>query len=168
MEWATIVLEKRKGPDISVDLQTWENEKSVFVEEKEAVLEEEIEENNEEAELEEYKEAAFEKNRNTVLEENREIIFKLYTSQFLTTNERHVLLFNVGELFEVSMDDFDHACLDHTHTLGESEVLKRSNAVRKLVEEEAVKNYPPPTIISAIKDYATKKLDLGTSVKELK
>ncbi|CAG8736305.1 6662_t:CDS:2, partial [Gigaspora margarita] len=36
--------------------------------------------------------------------------------------------------------------LDHTHTLEESEVLKCSNAVRKLVEEEAVKNYSPPTI----------------------
>ena len=58
--------------------------------------------------------------------------------------------------------------LDHTHTLGESEVLKRSDAVRKLVEEEAAKNYPPPTIMSAIKDYATRKLDLGASVKELK
>jgi len=58
--------------------------------------------------------------------------------------------------------------LNHTHTLEESEVLKRSNAVRKLVEEEAVKNYPPPTIVSAIKDYATRKLNLGASVKELK
>ncbi|CAG8837350.1 8387_t:CDS:1, partial [Gigaspora margarita] len=68
---------------------------------------------------------------------------------------------------KVQIEQYNNS-LDHTHTLEESEVLKRSNAVRKLVEEEAVKNYSPPTIVSAIKDYATKKLDLGTSVKELK
>ncbi|CAG8857486.1 33096_t:CDS:1, partial [Gigaspora margarita] len=68
---------------------------------------------------------------------------------------------------KVQIEQYNNS-LDHTHTLEESEVLKRSNTVRKLVEEEAVKNYSPPTIVSTIKDYATKKLDLGASVKELK
>ncbi|CAG8850307.1 10304_t:CDS:2, partial [Gigaspora margarita] len=81
-----------------------------------------------------------------IFEENREeVTLKFYTSQSLTPNERYALLFNV-----------------------ENEVLKHSNAVRKLVEEEAVKNYPPPTIVSTIKDYATRKLDLGVSIKRLK
>ncbi|CAG8847827.1 39515_t:CDS:2, partial [Gigaspora margarita] len=58
--------------------------------------------------------------------------------------------------------------LNYIHTLEESEVLKRSNAVQKLVEEKAVKNYLLPTIVSIIKDYATRKLDLSMSIKELK
>ncbi|CAG8814317.1 39920_t:CDS:1 [Gigaspora margarita] len=57
---------------------------------------------------------------------------------------------------------------DHIHTLGKSKVLKRLDTVRKLVKEEAVKNYLPPTIMSAIKDYTIRKLDLGASIKELK
>ncbi|CAB4490569.1 unnamed protein product [Rhizophagus irregularis] len=38
---------------------------------------------------------------------------------------------------------------DHSHTLKESERLKRSQIVRDLVIQEAVKNYRPPEIVSA-------------------
>ncbi len=56
---------------------------------------------------------------------------------------------------------------NHTHSLIESDRIKRSQAVRDLVEKEAVKNYPPLAITSAIKEYAT-KLGLGASVQELR
>ncbi|GBC09883.1 hypothetical protein RclHR1_00920001 [Rhizophagus clarus] len=56
---------------------------------------------------------------------------------------------------------------EHTHSLLESDRLKRSQATRTLVEKEAVKNYSPPAITSAIKEYAS-KLGLGASVSELK
>src|ERR1043165_6694127 len=57
---------------------------------------------------------------------------------------------------------------DHSHSLEESEKLKRSNAVRDLIIQEASKNYRPPEILSAVKEYATDNLDLGESVKELR
>ena len=57
---------------------------------------------------------------------------------------------------------------DHSHSLEESEKLKRSKVVRDLVIQEASKNYRPPEIVSAIKKYATEKLDLGGSVKKLR
>ncbi|CAG8568990.1 1219_t:CDS:2, partial [Scutellospora calospora] len=57
---------------------------------------------------------------------------------------------------------------DHTHTIEGSEKLKRSQVVHSLMEEEAIKNYPPPAIVSAIKEYATNRLDLDASIKELK
>jgi hypothetical protein len=57
---------------------------------------------------------------------------------------------------------------DHSHTLEESEKLKRSQTVQNLVMQEAIKNYRPPEIVSAVKEYATEKLDLGESVKELR
>lgn len=57
---------------------------------------------------------------------------------------------------------------DHSHTIEESEMLKRSQIVRELVVQEAIKNYRPPEIVSAVKEYATEKLDLGESVKELR
>lgn len=56
---------------------------------------------------------------------------------------------------------------EHTHSLVESDRLKRSQTVRTLVEKKAVKNYSPPAITSAIKDY-TSKLGLDASVNELK
>ncbi|PKB92565.1 hypothetical protein RhiirA5_444217, partial [Rhizophagus irregularis] len=37
--------------------------------------------------------------------------------------------------------------------------------IRSLVEIEAAKNYPPPAITSAVKEYATLELDLGYLVK---
>lgn len=57
---------------------------------------------------------------------------------------------------------------NHAHSLLECDRVKRSQAIRTLVEKEAVKNYAPPAITSAIKEYATKELGLGASVKELK
>ncbi|RHZ83191.1 hypothetical protein Glove_99g141 [Diversispora epigaea] len=51
---------------------------------------------------------------------------------------------------------------DHTHTIEESEKLKRSQFVRNLVEQEAIKNYLPPAIVNAIKEYAIEKLDLSS------
>ncbi|RHZ83373.1 hypothetical protein Glove_95g75 [Diversispora epigaea] len=55
---------------------------------------------------------------------------------------------------------------NHTHTISESDKVKRSQAVRTLVETEATKNYSPPAITVAVKEYAT-KLGLGKSVSEL-
>lgn len=55
---------------------------------------------------------------------------------------------------------------NHTHSLIESDRVKRSQAIRTLVEKEAVKNYSPPAITSAVKEYAT-EIGLGASVREL-
>ena len=57
---------------------------------------------------------------------------------------------------------------DHTHSLLEIDRIKRPKVVRDLVENEAIKNYSPPAITSAIKEYATEKLGLGECVRELK
>ena len=57
---------------------------------------------------------------------------------------------------------------DHTHSLLEIDRIKRPQAIRTLVEKEAIKNYSPPAITSAIKEYATTELGLGVSVQELK
>jgi len=39
--------------------------------------------------------------------------------------------------------------------------MKRPKIIRSLVEIEVAKNYSPPAITSAVKEYATLKLDLG-------
>ncbi|RHZ59681.1 hypothetical protein Glove_362g17 [Diversispora epigaea] len=57
---------------------------------------------------------------------------------------------------------------DHTHNIEESDKLKRSQAVRVLVEKEAVKNYLVLAIVNAVKEFGTEKLNLDMSVKELK
>lgn len=57
---------------------------------------------------------------------------------------------------------------DHAHTLIESDRLKRSEAIRTIVKEEAIKNYPPVAIVKAVKEYANNELNLGESVKDLK
>ena len=57
---------------------------------------------------------------------------------------------------------------NHMHSLEESEKLKRSQIVRSLVEQEALKNYRPPAIVSAVKEYAIERLGLNESVKELR
>ncbi|CAB4379012.1 unnamed protein product [Rhizophagus irregularis] len=54
---------------------------------------------------------------------------------------------------------------DYTHLLDKSEKFKRSQVVRTLVEQEALKNYRPPAIVSAVKEFAT---GLNESVKELR
>ncbi|PKY57815.1 hypothetical protein RhiirA4_510990 [Rhizophagus irregularis] len=56
---------------------------------------------------------------------------------------------------------------NHTHTVLDSDRIKRSQAVQILVKNEAVKNYSPPAITVAVREYAT-ELGLGTSVSELK
>ena len=57
---------------------------------------------------------------------------------------------------------------DHTHDIGDNDKVKRSQAVRILVENEANKNYSPPDITAAVKEYATDKLGLGSSINNLK
>src|SRR6266516_6658528 len=57
---------------------------------------------------------------------------------------------------------------DHTHSLLEIDRIKRPQAIRALVEKEAAKNYSPPAITSAVKEYATTELGLGASAQELK
>ena len=61
-----------------------------------------------------------------------------------------------------------HDSPDHTHILEDSERLKRSQAIRTLVENEAIKNYSSPEIVRVVKEYVTEKLDLDSSVKELR
>ncbi|CAB4388177.1 unnamed protein product [Rhizophagus irregularis] len=56
----------------------------------------------------------------------------------------------------------------HAHLLLECDRIKRPQVIRTLVEKEAIKNYTPPAIASAVREYATKELGLGTSVSELK
>src|SRR2546421_8318119 len=57
---------------------------------------------------------------------------------------------------------------NHSHHLKESDRLKRSEAIRTLVKQEAIKSYPPVAIVDAVKDLASDKLSLGNSVQELK
>ncbi len=57
---------------------------------------------------------------------------------------------------------------NHTHSLSEVDRIKQPKVIRDLVEIEAAKNYSPPAITSAIKEYATLKLGLGECVRELK
>ena len=57
---------------------------------------------------------------------------------------------------------------NHAHSLLEIDQIKHSQAIQNLVENEAVKNYSPLAITSAVKEYATIKLGLGASVNELK
>jgi hypothetical protein len=57
---------------------------------------------------------------------------------------------------------------NHTHSLLEVDRIKRPKVIRNLVEIEATKNYSPPAITSAVKEYATLKLDLGECMRELK
>jgi hypothetical protein len=57
---------------------------------------------------------------------------------------------------------------DHTHPIQDIDRIKRPQVVRDLVEQEARKNYPSPAIVSAVKEYGTDNLSLGSSVQELK
>jgi len=95
-----------------------------------------------------------EKRRKTKVREADLCFAKIKVSWFFTTQK-------------VLVERFQNS-LDHAHELEDSEKLKRSQAVRVLVEKEAVKNYPAPAIVSAVKEYANEKLDLSMSVKELK
>ena len=44
----------------------------------------------------------------------------------------------------------------HTHTLTESDILKRPEAIKNLVANEAAKPYRPPEITNIIEDLASK------------
>jgi hypothetical protein len=55
----------------------------------------------------------------------------------------------------------------HSHSLKESDRLKSSDAVRTLIEKEAVKSYPPVVILDAVKEY-TNTIGLGSSAEYLK
>lgn len=57
---------------------------------------------------------------------------------------------------------------DHTHPIQDIDRIKRPQVVRDLVEQEARKNYPSPAIVSAVKEYGTDNLSLGSTVRELK
>jgi hypothetical protein len=57
---------------------------------------------------------------------------------------------------------------NHTHLLLDVDRIKRPQAIRTLVEKEAVKNYLPSAITAAVKEYATIELGLGASAQELK
>jgi hypothetical protein len=57
---------------------------------------------------------------------------------------------------------------NYTHSLSEVDRMKRPKVIRSLVEIEAAKNYSPPAITSAIKEYATLELDLSECACELK
>jgi hypothetical protein len=57
---------------------------------------------------------------------------------------------------------------NHTHSLLDVDRIKRPQAIRTLVEKEAVKNYLPPAITAAVKEYAMIELGLGASAQELK
>ena len=57
---------------------------------------------------------------------------------------------------------------DHTHHIQDIDRIKRPQAIRDLVEQEAKKNYPPPAIVNAVKEYGTDSLSLGSTVQELK
>ncbi|RHZ51825.1 hypothetical protein Glove_469g15 [Diversispora epigaea] len=95
-----------------------------------------------------------EKRRKTKIRSANLCFIKIKVSRFITEKKVYI------ERYQDSPD--------HTHTIEESEKLKRSQFVRNLVEQEAIKNYPPPAIVNAIKEYAIEKLDLSSSVKELR
>ena len=57
---------------------------------------------------------------------------------------------------------------NHSHSLKESDMLKRPQAIRALVEHEATKNYSPPAIVRYVKEHAADHLGLGESVTTLK
>src|ERR1700722_17224809 len=56
---------------------------------------------------------------------------------------------------------------NHTYSLLEVDRMKRPKVIRDLVEIEAVKNYSPPAITSAVKEYETLELSLGECAREL-
>ncbi|CAG8784708.1 33775_t:CDS:2, partial [Gigaspora margarita] len=108
-----------------------------------------FEENEEEAMFEEHEKATFEENGTIYLGK-------------MKSGQKEGIPFEKWQIKQYNNS------LNHMHILEKSDVLKHLDAVQKLIEEEAVKNYILPTIVSAIKDYATKELNLDASVKELK
>ncbi|RIB25769.1 hypothetical protein C2G38_2165087 [Gigaspora rosea] len=68
---------------------------------------------------------------------------------------------------KVRIEHFENSP-DHTHTLDDIKKIKCSQVVRNLVEQEFLKDYRPPPILNAVKEYAKEKLNLNKSVKELR
>ncbi|CAG8833780.1 23131_t:CDS:2, partial [Gigaspora margarita] len=163
-----------------------ENEEDIFVEEEVTIIKENESIENEEVVFED------------ILEENKEVTLKFYISQSLTPNESCTLLFNIAFACQLMKHNYSSgqkegillekyrktktypsnlcsAKIQMLHFVSAQKVQieqynNNFNYTYTLEEmkEEAVKNYPLPTIVSAIKDYTTRKLNLGTSVKELK
>ena len=57
---------------------------------------------------------------------------------------------------------------DHAHSLKESDQLKRPQAIRNLIEAEAIKNYRPPAIVQVVKESAIDQLGLAEAVHALR
>ncbi|RHZ85584.1 hypothetical protein Glove_64g118 [Diversispora epigaea] len=79
---------------------------------------------------------------------------KIKVTRFITEGKVHV------EHFQNSPN--------HTYSLEESDKIKRPQIIRNLVEQEALKNYRPPAILNAVKEYAAERMDLDACVKELR
>ncbi|PKK64922.1 hypothetical protein RhiirC2_853965 [Rhizophagus irregularis] len=81
----------------------------------------------------------------------------------LTPDEKRGLLFDITCPLEISMEDFDENWWPLV-----SNIWTQWNSYKQAnVENEAVKNYSPPAITVAVREYAT-ELGLGTSVSKLK
>ncbi|RHZ62902.1 hypothetical protein Glove_334g80 [Diversispora epigaea] len=83
----------------------------------------------------------------------------LLNPEELTSDKKHNLLFNEGKVHVERFQDLPN----HTHSLEESNKVKHPQIIRKFVEQEVVKNYHPPAILNAVKEYAVEKMDLSTS-----
>ncbi|RHZ85353.1 hypothetical protein Glove_66g168 [Diversispora epigaea] len=94
------------------------------------------------------------KRRKTKIRPSHLCFVKIKVQRFVAERKVHV------ERFENSPD--------HTHSLDESDKVKRPQVIRNLVEQEAIKNYRPPAILNAVKEYAAETMDLNSSVKELR
>ncbi|RHZ62891.1 hypothetical protein Glove_334g17 [Diversispora epigaea] len=57
---------------------------------------------------------------------------------------------------------------NYTHSLEESDKIKRLQIIRNLVEQEALKNYRTPAILNAVKEYVAERMDMDACVKELR
>ncbi|RHZ57425.1 hypothetical protein Glove_388g20 [Diversispora epigaea] len=94
------------------------------------------------------------KRRKTKIRPSYLCFAKIKVTRFITEGKVHV------ERFQNSPN--------HTHSLEESDKIKRPQIIRNLVEQEALKNYRPPAILNAVKEYAAERMDLDACVKELR
>ncbi|CAB4418563.1 unnamed protein product [Rhizophagus irregularis] len=90
--------------------------------------------------------------------------FVVTSSENLTPDEIRNLLFNVDCSLEIPIDDFNEnwwSLVTNIWTKWTSyKYIKRPQVIQTLVEKKAIKNYIPPAITSAVREYATKELDL--------
>ncbi|CAB4397821.1 unnamed protein product [Rhizophagus irregularis] len=73
----------------------------------------------------------------------------------------------IASLEKVQVERYNNSS-NHTYSLLEIDRIKRPKVIRDLVEVEAAKNYSPPAITSAVKEYTTLELNLGECARELK